>query len=321
MEINVKDKLIPIFFSRSQQKKILLADYINDLLTQLSAKVENTPGFKVSLDDKIQLSKLIIYQGLMKYGVENTTVAWTGGKDSTLILWFVKEVVKEHKLDMPACMFINEGHVFEEITDFVKKLTKDLKLNVTEVHNSDVSSKAKKIGDPIKVRDLDKINQIEIKRLGYTKATFPFQPESYVGNHLMKTVAMNRYLTKTKYQAVVTGIRWDEQKARQEELYFSKRGDKFTPAHMRIHPILHFTEKEIWEAIAKLKVPYCSLYKEGYRSLGAKGTTHKAGDKPAWEQDFDKVPERAGRAQDKEGIMDNLRKLGYMSKLKLNLFK
>lgn len=312
MQIIVKDKLLPIFFARSFEKKLPVNDYINDLLTQLSTKIEQDPGFKITLDHKIELSKWIIYQALTQFGIEKTTVAWTGGKDSTLILWFVKQVVKEHNLKMPSLMFINEGHVFDEITDFVKKLSKDWKLKVDEVHNSNVSSKAKKIGDLITVSKLDKINQQEIKRLGYTKSTFPFQPESYIGNHLMKTVAMNRYLSKTHYQAVITGIRWDEQKARQNELYFSQRGDKFTPNHTRIHPILHFTEKEIWEAILKLKVPFCSLYKKGYRSLGAKGTTHKAGTKPAWEQDFDKVPERAGRAQDKEGIMDNLRKLGYM---------
>ena len=33
---------------------------------------------------------------------------------------------------------------------------------------------------------------------------------------------------------------------------------------------------------------------------------------PAWEQDIENVPERAGRRQDKEKAMERLRKLGYM---------
>jgi phosphoadenosine phosphosulfate reductase len=312
MQINLDDKLLPIFFSRAAIKKSRTEDYINDLMRQLAKKIEADSGFKISIEQKVALSQDIIYQALTKYGAKNSTIAWTGGKDSTLILWMVRQIVSKHKLKMPECLFINEGHVFEEIKDFVAKWTKKWQLKVFEVHNQDVSKQAQKIGDPVTVSKLDKLNQREIKRLGYQKPTFPFEPESYVGNHLMKTVAMNRFLAKNHYQAVITGIRWDEQEARAKETYFSQRGDEFTPKHMRVHPILHFSEKEIWEAIRLFKVPYCDLYKEGYRSLGAKGTTHKAGDKPAWEQDFDKVPERAGRRQDKEGIMDNLRKLGYM---------
>jgi phosphoadenosine phosphosulfate reductase len=213
---------------------------------------------------------------------------------------------------MPKVMFINEGQVFPEVKKFVEELTRKWKLDVVEVQNVNVASKAKKVGDIIKVADLDERNREEVKRIGYTEKTFPFEPESLVGNHLMKTVAMNRYLEKHTFEAVTTGIRWDEQGARSEEGYFSPRGDEQTPDHMRVHPVLHLTERDIWDITIENNIPYCKLYKEGYRSLGAKGTTTKAGHKPAWEQDFDKVSERAGRQQDKEEIMQRLRDLGYM---------
>jgi len=35
-------------------------------------------------------------------------------------------------------------------------------------------------------------------------------------------------------------------------------------------------------------------------------------DLPAWEQDLENTEERAGRKQDKEKIMERLRKPGYM---------
>lgn len=312
MRITINDKLLPAFFTRSLQKEERLNDYLNNLLSQLQLKLTGDPSFSIKIENRVELGKWVLLQAFKEFGVENTTIAWTGGKDSTLILWMVREVIKENKLKMPHCMFINEGNVFEEIFEFVDELKKKWKLDVTEVHNKNVSSQVKKIGDIITVANLDEINRREVKRLGYDKPTFPYEAESFVGNHLMKTVAMNRYLMEAKFKAVVTGIRWDEQSARASESYFSPRGDEFTPYHMRIHPILHFTEAQVWEAMMKFKIPFCKLYKEGYRSLGAKGTTHKAGDKPAWEQDFEKVPERAGRRQDKEGIMANLRKLGYM---------
>jgi len=125
----------------------------------------------------------------------------------------------------------------------------------------------------------------------------------------MKTVAMNIYLEATKADALITGIRWDEQEARANEIYFSPRK---LPKHTRIHPILHLKEKDVWEATHKYKLPYVDLYEKGYRSLGAKVTTLKPSDKPAWKQDLDHTTERVGRQQDKEQIMKRLRDLGYM---------
>jgi len=84
------------------------------------------------------------------------------------------------------------------------------------------------------------------------------------------------------------------------------------PEHTRIRPILQFTEKDLWDTYAAFDIPYCTLYEEGYRSLGAKTTTVKASDIPAWNQDLENTEERGGRRQDKEKAMERMRKLGYM---------
>jgi len=81
---------------------------------------------------------------------------------------------------------------------------------------------------------------------------------------------------------------------------------------MRLHPILHFKERDVWITIFKYDIPFNSLYKLGYRSLGARYSTNKASDIPAWMQDLEHTPERVGRGQDKEKVMDQLRALGYM---------
>lgn len=272
-------------------------------------KEDSQALMNLSLEDKIAKSKEVIRQALREFPGERLSLAWTGGKDSTTMLWLYKQVCDEDGSTLPKAMFIDEGHVFEEILDLVETIKGAWGVNVQVVKNTDVSDKAKTVGDLIKVADLNERNRAEIAKLDFNEDAFPFEPESYVGNHLMKTVAMNLFLEGEEILALSTAIRWDEQEARVEESYFSPRTD---PNHTRIHPILHFKERDIWDTIHQYAIPFCSLYYQGYRSLGAKGSTTKDSDVPAWEQDLENTVERAGRGQGKEQIMSQLRSLGYM---------
>ncbi len=193
--------------------------------------------------------------------------------------------------------------------DLVNIISEKWNVEVTIVKNTDVSDKAQNVGDIIQVADLNLRNRKEIEKIGFTDDSFNFEPESFVGNHLMKTVAMNLFLEENKVKAISTAIRWDEQEARISEDYFSTRTN---PDHTRVHPILHLEERDIWDTIHHNNIPFCSLYYQGYRSLGAKGSTTKISDIPAWEQDLENTVERVGRGQDKEKIMGQLRSLGYM---------
>lgn len=262
------------------------------------------------LAGKIKWARDTLRQALGEFGTESTLLAWTGGKDSTLILWILEALRREEGLKMPRSLFIDEGHVFPEILAFVEEVEERLGLAVDKVRNDDVYNLAGgKVGSEVEVASLSPHNRAEVARLGWEGESFPFEPESLVGNHLMKTVALNVHLRATGAAALITGIRWDEQGARNEERPTSPRTD---PPHTRIHPILPFTERDVWDAHSLLGIPSCSLYRDGYRSLGAAGTTTKSGDVPAWEQDLEATTERSGRRQDKEGAMGRLRDLGYM---------
>ena len=262
----------------------------------------------------IDISKGIVKQALDKFRPEELGVTWTGGKDSTLTLWIMRQVCQEKGIPLPKAMIIGEGDEFEEIEEFVEKIKKEWDVPLEVCRNDDVLKAANHtLNAPVKVTDLSERNRAELKRIGFDEEEFPFEAESHVGNHLMKTVVFNEFLERNNIKGIIQGLRWDEHPARFDDEYFEyKEAAHLVPEHTRIRPILHFTEKDLWDTYPAFNIPYCALYEQGYRSLGAKTTTVKDSDIPAWKQDLENTEERGGRRQDKEKAMERMRKLGYM---------
>jgi phosphoadenosine phosphosulfate reductase len=90
-----------------------------------------------SIEHKIEKALEITETGLREY--ENPAVMWTGGKDSTLTLYFVKEVVEQYDdLDLPPTVFIDHFQHFEELMDFVERWADEWDLEVVYARNTDV---------------------------------------------------------------------------------------------------------------------------------------------------------------------------------------
>jgi len=263
----------------------------------------------------IDKSKEIVRETFKKFKVDDLAITWTGGKDSTLTLWIIRQVCQEDGVKVPKVMTIDEYDSFEEIHDFLNKYTKEWNLDLEWCLNEDmVKAAGGKLNATVKVEDLNERNRAELKRIGFEGEAFPFEAESYVGNHLMKTVMFNMYIERHNVKGIFQGLRRDEQAARVQDEYFEKKeAAHLIPEHVRIKPILHFSERQLWNTYQVYKIPHCILYEQGYRSLGAKTTSAIAAPGvPAWEQDLEHTTERAGRRQDKEQMMERLRKLGYM---------
>lgn len=263
----------------------------------------------------VEISKGIVRQAFEKFKQEELGITWTGGKDSTLTLWIIRQVCLEKGISIPKTMLIGEGDEFEEIEEFVERIRKEWEVPLEICRNEDVLKAANyKLNAPVRVKDLNERNRAELKRIGFEGDEFPFEAESYVGNHLMKTVVFNEFLERNRIRGIFQGLRWDEHPARFNDEYFEdKEGGYLIPEHTRIRPILHFTEKDLWDTYAAFGIPYCVLYEKGYRSLGAKSTSQISIEGvPAWRQDLENTEERSGRRQDKEKAMERMRKLGYM---------
>jgi len=263
----------------------------------------------------VEISKDIVRQAFDKFKPEELGITWTGGKDSGLGLWIIRQVCQEKGIPIPKTMIIGEGDEFEEIEQFVEKIKKEWHVPLEVCRNEDVLKIANyTLNAPVKVKDLSERNCAELKRIGFDGEEFPFEAESYVGNHLMKTVVFNQFLERNRIKGIFQGLRWDEHPARFHDDYFEfKEEGHLVPEHTRIRPILHFTEKDLWDTYAAFEILYCELYERGYRSLGAKTTSQISIEGvPAWEQDLENTEERTGRRQDKEKAMERMRQLGYM---------
>src|SRR6056297_3163133 len=306
---------------------------------------DESPASYPDLQDKIEKAIDVTREGLQQY--DNPAVMWTGGKDSTLTLYFIKEVAEKYDLDLPAAVFIDHYQHFDAIHDFVDHWADEWGLDVIYARNEDVGAYVEEHdlepGDDIPITDLSEHNQHHVREiLEYEEETFPFLLDTYVGNHLLKTVALNDALETHDIDGVISGVRWDEQEARADETFFSPRHDPdIYPPHDRIQPILQFDEPAVWDAfwhyvvpdtvagfpddgyvpqsdddlpndLTQDDIPVSPKYFAGFRSLGSEVSTEKSAQEPAWLQDIENTTERAGRAQDKEDLMERLRDLGYM---------
>lgn len=159
----------------------------------------------------------------------------------------------------------------------------------------------------------------------------------------LKTQALMDIVKEHDIHGLMTGIRGDEEASRSKERIVSPRAlgggwaYKEQPAelwgyynlhladtHLRIHPLLRWTELDVWEYIKQENLEVIPLYfaREGrrYRSLGCWPCTASiesdAGslDQIITELKGSKVTERAGRAQDQvdDYAMQKLRSSGYM---------
>jgi len=267
------------------------------------------------LDTYIHVARNIVREAYRQYKPEDMRLVWSGHKDSTLTLWIWKETCKNYNFKLPKAVTLDEGDNFVEVEAFLEEISKKWNLELDTACNKDVLKACDYcLGADVVVKELNERNQKEIKRIGFGELErFPFEAESFVGNHLMKSVALNTYLEENDVKIIVQGLRWDEQPVRSDDTYFEEvKADDLQPAQVRIRPILHIDERSLWDIYANWQIPFVPMYAEGFRSLGVKTTTTKPSEVPAWEQDLENTVERAGRRQDKEKAMARLRQLGYM---------
>src|SRR5262249_55081892 len=236
---------------------------------------------------------------------------WSIGKDSTALLWMTRKAFFG-QIPFPVVQ-LDTGMELDEVYAFRDQISHDWKLDLrVEMCPPEENM------DP----------------------TLP--PASRAAAR--KTEGLKLMITRERYRGIFVGIRRDEQSMRAKERVFSPRSPdgawdfRDQPAefwdqyktdipdgwHVRVHPLLHWTELDIWHYTKRESIPIVPLYlaRDGrrYRSLGEKNITTPICSNAASieaiiaELETTRVPERAGRTMDHESedSFERLRATGYM---------
>lgn len=289
--------------------------------------------------DQLEAQSVYIFREAYRE-FKSLVMLWSIGKDSTVLLWLARKAFFGH-VPFPL-VHIDTSYKMPEMIQYRDDLARKFKLNMIVGQNVQALKDKRTFPNGA----IDRIACCKALKTDALKNTLAGTWPRKRMNH---TTGHYDIDTNTEpYTGVIVGARADEEGSRSKERYFSPRdrnsdwdvGDQppelwnqfktdFAPGtHIRIHPLLDWTELNIWEYIEREDIPITHLYFDQgsgkrYRSLGCYPCTNPVDStaknvKEIVEElrtgKFKNIAERSGRAQDKEdgGGLETLRKEGYM---------
>jgi sulfate adenylyltransferase subunit 2 len=271
---------------------------------------------------------------------KNLGMLWSIGKDSTVLLWLARKAFFGH-VPFPL-IHIDTHFKIPEMIEYRDNLTRQWRLDMIVGSNWTALEQKQTFPDG----NLDRIACCGLLKTQALKNTLSGKSPRLRYNHNKQ-----EYETDTNtepFNGIILGVRADEEGSRSKERYFSPRDQQsewnigeqppefwnqykteFAPGtHLRIHPLLDWTELNIWEYIQRESIPTVSLYYnhgtgKRFRSLGCYPCTFPVNSDAVNVEEiiaelrtgkFANIAERSGRAQDKDdgGSLETLRKDGYM---------
>jgi len=265
---------------------------------------------------------------------------WSIGKDSTVLLWLCRKAFNGH-VPIPM-LHIDTHYKIPEMIGYRDKLVAKWKLPLIYGENKEALDNKQTYPDGNETR----LECCKLLKTTALKKTLSGEWPRYRFDHALKKYVVDK--NKEPFTGVIVGARADEEGSRSKERYFSARDKNsewdiadqppelwnqfktdFAPkTHIRIHPLLDWTELDVWEYIGREKIPVVPLYFDQgdgtrYRSLGCYPCTNPVDSTAKNVEEiieelksgkFSNIAERSGRAQDKEdgGGLETLRRGGYM---------
>ncbi len=182
---------------------------------------------------KIFISKSQILSAWDIYTKERTVLLWSGGRDSTALLYILKQMTNSKELRV---LFTDSGYEFPEVYQFIDVLARKWKIRLLKRQFLSTST-----------REL--VNSNAAQKILIRS----FQ------NDLFKM--MRGFQEAENCQIFLSGTRWYEHFHRSTSYNESLRDVNFS------YPILHWTEKDIVSFTKTERIPVLSLYSQGYKHL------------------------------------------------------
>ncbi|MEW5741846.1 MAG: sulfate adenylyltransferase subunit CysD [Myxococcota bacterium] len=265
---------------------------------------------------------------------------WSIGKDSTVMLWLARKAFFGH-VPFPL-VHVDTSFKIPEMLAWRDRVAAEWGLTLLAGENREAL-------DARRTFPSGAVDRLTCCRLLKTDAlTRTLSGEGPRRRFDVATRDWKEDVSREAFTGVIVGARADEEGSRSKERVFSARDERntwdvaeqppelwrqfkteFAPGtHVRIHPLLEWTELNVWEYIAREGIPTVSLYYDQgrgqrYRSLGCAPCTApiaSTAKSPAdivvelREGALKGIAERSGRAQDVEdgGGLETLRRGGYM---------
>jgi sulfate adenylyltransferase subunit 2 len=271
---------------------------------------------------------------------KNLGMLWSMGKDSTVLLWLTKKAFFGH-VPFPL-IHIDTHFKIPEMIEYRDRLTKEWRLPMVIGVNDEALDKKNTFPDG----KVDRITCCGLLKTEALRRTLTGEGRRLRFNHALQSY--EEEINPEPFTGIIVGARADEEGSRSKERYFSPRdknnewniGEQppefwnqyktdFAPGtNVRIHPLLDWTELNIWECIEHENINTVSLYfnngdNKRYRSLGCFPCTFPVESSARNVSEiiaelktgkFSNIAERSGRAQDKDdgGSLETLRRDGYM---------
>lgn len=202
--------------------------------------MNNTP-----LDDTIRATETALAHLLDSIHPSQVRVAWTGGKDSTVVLYIWKALLDHHGLGQVRAINLDTGCKFPQVIAFRDRMVMEW--------------------------DID----LHVARPAVGLAGYPLALDVINCCRDLKVNPLKGAIRETGATHLLTGIRRDEHPDRANRQAVEERDD---PQHVMVNPILDWTESDIWAFHARFDLPHCELYDQGYRSLGCRPCTARPGE-------------------------------------------
>ncbi|MEZ6008551.1 MAG: sulfate adenylyltransferase subunit CysD [Planctomycetota bacterium] len=264
---------------------------------------------------------------------------WSMGKDSTVLLWLARRAFFGH-VPFPL-VHVDTSYKIPQMIEWRDRVAREWKLDLIVGKNE----RALAEGTTYPCGTVDRRACCHLLKSEALRETL-----AGTGRRHRYDPASDQWAVEDRgaaFHAVIAGIRADEEGSRSKERVFSPRGvdntwdvaeqppelwnqykTDFAPGtHVRVHPLLDWTEVDIWAYIQRESIPVLPLYFDDgagmrYRSLGCAPCTQAVASSARSIEEvlaelehgaLQRVAERSGRAQDaQDGGLEALRREGYM---------